>query len=82
MSALHYCAAPLCKVCGAEVSADGVGLNRKIINRGVTEYMCVRCLAAYFHTTEESLLGFADRMRASGCVLFPAKNGRSGSYTA
>lgn len=62
-----------CYDCGAPLGADDVGLNRKLINRGVERFLCLACLGERFHMTEEALNDLADRFRASGCVLFPPR---------
>lgn len=62
-----------CRRCGAPLSMDETGLNRKLINRGVETFLCIRCLAAEFKTTEEALRAQADRFRAAGCSMFPPK---------
>ena len=63
-----------CYTCGADdLPQDVVGLNRKIVNRGVERFLCLHCLAAEFGEKEEALLALADRLRAQGCTLFPPK---------
>ena len=61
---------PDCYRCGSRVTADGVGLNRKLVNRGITEYLCMSCLAEHFHTTEPELQKMIEHFRAAGCQLF------------
>ena len=65
-----------CRVCGAPLSMDETGLNRKLINRGVQTFLCIRCLAAEFKTTVGALVAQADRFRAAGCSMFPPKPSR------
>ena len=59
-----------CKKCGNPVSSDEIGLNKKLINRGITEYLCGDCLAAHFKLTRDDLQKMADHFREMGCVLF------------
>lgn len=63
-----------CYRCGSPVSMDGVGLNQKLVNCGVREFLCLKCLAAHFMTTEEKLLEMIERFRAAGCHLFAASD--------
>ena len=43
----------LCTSCHAQLTKDDIGLHRKLVNRGATEFMCIKCLAAYFGITEK-----------------------------
>ncbi len=65
---------PICYKCGADdLPQDVVGLNKKLINRGIERYLCLRCLSREFGESEEALLALADRLREQGCSLFPPK---------
>lgn len=59
-----------CRQCGAPLSRDEVGLTKKLINRGATEYLCYRCLARHFAVTVEVLQQKAAEFREMGCTLF------------
>ena len=59
-----------CKVCGAEVTRDEIGLTKKLINRGATEFLCLSCLAKKFDMTEEECRTLIDHFREAGCHLF------------
>ena len=52
-----------CVKCGKELSPIDVGLSKKLINRGATEFLCKACL-------DEKVRAF----RAAGCVLFPPED--------
>lgn len=60
-----------CKNCGKELNTVDVGLTKKLINRGATEFCCKKCLAAKFNVTEELLDEKVRQFRAAGCLLFP-----------
>lgn len=62
--------APRCKACGRELSLDEIGLHKKMINRGATEFFCITCLARYFNTTEEAMRERIEHFRKEGCLLF------------
>ena len=63
----------VCWKCGAHLSADEVGLNYKVINRGVTTFQCLTCLSKAFNTTIDNLKELIERFRAAGCSMFPPK---------
>ena len=61
---------PECIRCGAPVTKDEIGLTKKLINRGCTEYLCIHCLASHFQVTEDVLLSKVQEFREMGCTLF------------
>lgn len=64
---------PMCNVCvrcGAEVTRDEVGLTKKLINRGATEYLCYPCMAAHFRVSVDLLKEKVEHFREMGCMLF------------
>ena len=59
-----------CIRCGAEITPDEVGLTKKLINRGLTEYLCFDCMAAHFRVSVELLREKVEHFREMGCMLF------------
>lgn len=59
-----------CKECGREISRDEIGLTKKLINRGATEFYCINCLAQKFEVTKEELEKKIAEFREMGCTLF------------
>lgn len=64
----------VCKKCKRTVSGDEIGLNLKLIDRSVTEYLCISCMAGFFSCTEELLRDKVRRYREIGCKLFPTES--------
>lgn len=62
--------AQVCYRCNSPVTGDGIGLNKKLVNRGTEKFLCLQCLAEHFHMTEKELGIMADHFRAAGCTLF------------
>lgn len=60
--------------CARDLSGDEIGLHKKMINRGATEYMCMSCLAKFYNCTEELLKQKMEQFRAQGCMLFAPKS--------
>ena len=56
--------------CARELTGDEIGLHKKMINRGATEFMCLTCLAAYYDCSEDLLIQKMEQFRAQGCLLF------------
>ena len=59
-----------CKKCGKELSGNDIGLTKKLINRGSTEFLCIDCIAEKFDCTKELLEEKIKQFKASGCTLF------------
>lgn len=59
--------------CGRELSADEIGLHKKMINRGAETFMCIDCLAAFFHCEVSLLEQKIEQFREQGCMLFPPR---------
>ena len=61
---------PECVRCHAPLTNDEVGLTKKLINRGTTEFLCYKCLANHFRVTVELLHEKVEQFREMGCTLF------------
>ncbi len=59
-----------CTGCGSVLTKDECALHKKLINRGATEFLCIRCLAAHFNVSVESLYGKITQFKLTGCTLF------------
>lgn len=59
-----------CKQCGAPLTHDEIGLTKKLINRGCTEFLCYPCMAAHFQVTVDLLREKVEQFREMGCTLF------------
>ncbi|MBR5871193.1 MAG: hypothetical protein IKZ09_09165 [Clostridia bacterium] len=59
-----------CKSCGRELDRDAIGLTKKLINRGATEFLCIPCLAKKFDMTEAECKTLIAHFRDAGCHLF------------
>lgn len=59
-----------CKKCDKELSGNDIGLTKKLINRGSTEFLCIDCIAEKFDCTKELLEEKIRQFKESGCTLF------------
>ena len=59
-----------CVRCGASLTRDEIGLTKKLVNRGCTEFLCYECLAKHFQVSTELLREKVEQFREMGCVLF------------
>lgn len=63
----------VCKQCARPLTGDEIGLTKKMINRGATEFMCLTCLCGFFDCDEALLLRKIEEFRKMGCMLFSKK---------
>ncbi len=60
-----------CYVCGKKnLGTNEIGLNKKILGRGIKQFYCLVCLAEYLEVTTEELLAKVEDFKSQGCVLF------------
>lgn len=59
-----------CIRCGSPLTKNEIGLTKKLINRGTTEYLCYGCMAAHFAVTVDVLKKKVAEFREMGCTLF------------
>lgn len=59
-----------CHRCGNKISTNEIGLNIKFFGKGVTEYLCLSCLAEYFSVSEDLLKEKIEQYKKNGCLLF------------
>ena len=60
-----------CKKCGKTLVPNEIGLTKKLINRGSTEFYCMGCLAEIFKCDKSLLEKKIEQFRKQGCALFP-----------
>lgn len=60
-----------CFICGKEnLSRNEVGLNKKLIDRGINKFHCINCLADYLEISIEDLEVRIQEFKDSDCALF------------
>lgn len=59
-----------CKNCNKQLTSDEIGLTKKLINRGSTDFYCMDCLADIFKCDKSLLQKKIEQFRKQGCALF------------
>ena len=59
-----------CIKCQKALTRDEIGLHKRLMNRGDTEYMCKECLAQHFGVSTEMLDKKIEQFKGMGCTLF------------
>ena len=62
-----------CIRCGRKLSADEIGLHKKLFNRAAAEFMCIECCAAHFDVSVKLLENKIEEFKKMGCTLFENK---------
>ena len=63
-----------CVLCGKRVTSDEIGMTKKMVSRGPTQFFCMHCLAQYHGVPVENLYVKLEQFRADGCTLFGPKS--------
>ena len=66
----------ICRTCGRGLTADEIGIYKRMVNRGATDFLCASCLADYFKIDESLVYDKIEHFRAMGCTLFEPKNSK------
>lgn len=59
-----------CLQCGRILTHDEIGLHKKMVNRGAETFMCIDCLAGYYHVSKAGLEEKIKQFKEMGCTLF------------
>lgn len=59
-----------CYLCEATLDKDAIGLNKKLIDKSISRFMCIDCLASHFNVTADELKAKIQDFKDEGCTLF------------
>ena len=59
-----------CCLCEGELDKDAIGLNKKILDKDISRFMCIDCLASHLDVTAEELKAKIEEFKDQGCTLF------------
>lgn len=60
-----------CYACGRTIaSKNEMGLNRKLLGRGVERFFCYGCLADQMEIGVDELMAKIEEFKSQGCALF------------
>ena len=60
-----------CYACGKhDLPRNDVGLNKKLLGKEISQFMCLDCLASYLEVTPDELRKKIEEFKAEGCKLF------------
>lgn len=60
-----------CEVCGSDnIKKDVIALNKKLFDKNVKKFYCLKCMADVLEVTEDDLLDKIEEFKEEGCALF------------
>ena len=59
-----------CYLCEANLDKDAIGLNKKLLDRNLSRFLCINCLASHLDTSVEELKVKLSDFKDQGCKLF------------
>ena len=59
-----------CYLCEAKLDKDVIGLNKKLLDKSLSRFLCIDCLAAHLDVAVEDLKTKISEFKGQGCTLF------------
>lgn len=60
-----------CIVCGKKkLDKNTIGINKKLLGKGIKNFYCMNCLADYLECTVDDLNDKIEEFKDEGCTLF------------
>jgi biotin operon repressor len=59
-----------CYLCESNLDKDAIGLNKKLVDKSINQFLCIACLASHLDISEEDLREKIEEFKKQGCVLF------------
>jgi len=59
-----------CCLCEAKLDKDTIGLNKKLLDKSLSRFLCIDCLAAHLDVSVEDLRAKVSEFKDQGCTLF------------
>jgi uncharacterized protein YlaI len=62
--------AKTCCLCAATLNQDAIGLTKTLLDKSISRFMCIDCLAAHLDVTAEEIKVKIGEFKDQGCTLF------------
>lgn len=59
-----------CCVCENKLDKNAIGLNKKLLDKNLSRFFCIDCLAAHLDVSVEDLYSKINEFKEQGCTLF------------
>ena len=59
-----------CHLCENKLNKDAIGLNKKLLDKNSSWFLCIDCLAAHLDVSVDDLKEKINEFKDQGCTLF------------
>lgn len=59
-----------CYLCEVKLDKDSIALNKKLLDKSLSRFLCIDCLAAHLDVSIEDLKAKISDFKDQGCTLF------------
>ena len=59
-----------CCLCESRLDKDCIGINKKLLGRRITRFLCIKCLATHLDIDVEDIYARISEIKDQGCALF------------
>lgn len=59
-----------CRLCESKLNKNVVGLNKKLLDKNLSRFFCIDCLAAHLDVPVKDLYAKISDFKDQGCTLF------------
>lgn len=59
-----------CYMCESKLDKNTVGLNKKLLDKDLSRFLCIECLAAHLDVSVEDLNAKIIEFKDQGCTMF------------
>lgn len=59
-----------CFKCSKALQKDELSLNKKLLGRKITQFLCIDCLSSYLNKDVDLLRDKINQFKEDGCTLF------------
>ena len=59
-----------CYLCESKLDKDAIGLNKKLLDKNLSRFLCINCLATHLDVSVENLVSKISDFKDEGCTLF------------
>ena len=59
-----------CYLCESRLNKDAIGLNKKLLDKNSSRFLCIDCIAAHLDVSVDDLKEKINEFKDQGCTLF------------
>jgi hypothetical protein len=59
-----------CYLCENRLDKDAIGINKKLLDKSLSRFLCIDCLASHLDISADDLREKISELKERGCTLF------------